>query len=647
MATAASRIRQERPRRRGSLGRRMALVLLPLVVIPVVAMGAVAYVRTRDILRQQANSQLVSAAETEASTLDQWARTREQRLQLGTQRTVLVEETRNLMQLTDVSLAPETSRQALRSELQNLQASEGEMLFSNLLVVRASDGLILASTRPEWENIALPAVRDHQMPLDALATRPLYNDPVLSPSNASILTLAPMRVTGAPSTDSVLVGVNSDLRLGALMQELQVYWEMRGVYRIERGATYFIMAPNLIIQQTRYATSPEAVEVSNHPVFAAIQTQDSGTMAYTTLDGVPVLGAYDWIPDWGLGVVAELPQSDVYADLGSLAPFSIALVLIAASLSVLVVVFVTNRLLRPLATLTKLAERITQGDWTYRAPEERNDELGALAAGLNRMADDLSGMYQSLEAQVEERTRQIRTAAAVARAVVSTPILDDLLRRAVELIRDRFGYYHVSIFMLDDEGKYAVLRESTGEVGRALKARGHQLAVGSQSIIGWVTGNNEPRVASDVSTDPVHFKNELLPETRSEAAVPLQVGGTVLGALDVQSTNPGAFSAEDIEVLQTLADQLSAAIQNARLAQASATAADRSRVISEVTGQFSGIMDVDSVLRTAAHALHRALGQPEIVVRLDAGQAEASTTEDGEEGATSVRTPPFVGGDRG
>jgi GAF domain-containing protein/HAMP domain-containing protein len=646
MDSAANTIRQERARRRGSLGRRMAFVLLPLVVIPVVFMGSVAYVRTRDILRQQANSQLVSAAESQASTLDQWARTREQRLQLGTQRTVLVQETGNLMHLADVSAAPQESREALRTELQNLQSRESEMLFSSLLIARTSDGLILASTRPEWENIALPALRDQRLPLDALATRPLYDDPVLSPSSASIVTLAPMRITGGQSADSVLIGVNSDLRLGALMQQLQVYWEMRGVYRIERGATYFIMSPDLIIQLNRYATSPEAVAVVNHPVFQAIQNDPSGTLAYTGLDGVPVLGAYEWIPEWGLGVVAELPQADVYADLNSLAPFSIALVAIAALLSVLVVVFVTNRMLRPLGTLTQLADRISHGDWTYRAPEERNDELGALAAGLNRMADDLSGMYQSLEAQVEERTQQIRTAAAVARAVVSTPVLDDLLRRAVELIRDRFSYYHVSIFMLDDEGKSAVLRESTGEVGSALKARGHRLAVGSQSIIGWVTANNEPRVASDVSSDPVHFKNELLPQTRSEAAVPLQVGGTVLGALDVQSTNPGAFSAEDIEVLQTLADQLSAAIQNARLAQASAMAADRSRVISEVTGQFSGILDVDSVLRTAAHALHRALGQPEIVVRLDAGETE-QPPEDGGDGQGDGRTPPFVGGSGG
>lgn len=114
----------------------------------------------------------------------------------------------------------------------------------------------------------------------------------------------------------------------------------------------------------------------------------------------------------------------------------------------------------------------------------------------------------------------------------------------------------------------------------------------------------------------MHFRNELLPATRSEAAVPLQVGGVVLGALDVQSQDPNAFTPEDLAVLQTLADQLSVAIQNARLVQMSAAAAERARLISQVTSQVTGVLEVDEVLETAAQTLHRALGQPEIVIRL-------------------------------
>jgi signal transduction protein with GAF and PtsI domain len=115
------------------------------------------------------------------------------------------------------------------------------------------------------------------------------------------------------------------------------------------------------------------------------------------------------------------------------------------------------------------------------------------------------------------------------------------------------------------------------------------------------------------------LKNELLPETRSEAAVPLQVAGKVLGALDVQSKEVNAFTPEALEVLQALADQLSTAIQNARLAQDSAMAAERARLLSDVTGKFGGLMDVERVLETAAHTLHRVLGQPEITITMVSG----------------------------
>jgi GAF domain-containing protein len=104
-------------------------------------------------------------------------------------------------------------------------------------------------------------------------------------------------------------------------------------------------------------------------------------------------------------------------------------------------------------------------------------------------------------------------------------------------------------------------------VGAQLKARGHRLALGSQSLIGWITSNRQPRVALDVAEDPFHFKNPLLPDTRSELAIPLIVGNRLVGALDVQSRAPNAFSPGDVQVLQTLADQLSVAIENAQLFQ--------------------------------------------------------------------------------
>jgi GAF domain-containing protein len=96
-------------------------------------------------------------------------------------------------------------------------------------------------------------------------------------------------------------------------------------------------------------------------------------------------------------------------------------------------------------------------------------------------------------------------------------------------------------------------------------ARNHKLAVGQTGIVGYVTGTGETRIALDVGSDAVYFNNPDLPQTRSEMALPLKVRGRVIGALDVQSTKAAAFSTEDIEVLQVLADQVALAIDNARI----------------------------------------------------------------------------------
>ncbi len=186
----------------------------------------------------------------------------------------------------------------------------------------------------------------------------------------------------------------------------------------------------------------------------------------------------------------------------------------------------------------------------------------------NRVAQSVARLEQqgtALEETVRRRTTQLSAAADIARAIAGSLDIGDLLAQTVNLIRDRFEYYHASVFLLDETGENAVVRESTGPVGKILKERPHTLAVGSQSIIGYVTAQRKARVALDVGQDAIHFKNPLLPDTRSELGIPLLVGERLLGALDVQSREPNAFTAADVSVLQNLADQLAIAISNAQL----------------------------------------------------------------------------------
>jgi PAS domain S-box-containing protein len=224
----------------------------------------------------------------------------------------------------------------------------------------------------------------------------------------------------------------------------------------------------------------------------------------------------------------------------------------------------------------------------------------------------------------QRRARLLAAAADVARAMTGALDRDVLLRTAVDLIRERFGFYHASIFTVEPGSTVAVLRESTGEAGAQLKARRHQLAIGSRSLVGAATAQRQPVVVQDVTNDPTHFKNPLLPDTRAEAVLPLLSGDTVVGALDVQSTVAGSFGTEDIAILVTIADQLAVALQNARLFDQTARQARRESQVVEITGKIRASGDMEAMLRTAVSELRRALGVGKAAVRLERPMAAGS-----------------------
>jgi GAF domain-containing protein len=173
---------------------------------------------------------------------------------------------------------------------------------------------------------------------------------------------------------------------------------------------------------------------------------------------------------------------------------------------------------------------------------------------------------------MQSRLLQLQTAAEVSRAATSILDIDELLNTSVNLIRDRFGYYYVGLFLVDENktseagaaADFAVLRAGTGEAGRAMLEEGHKLEIGGESMIGRCVASGQARIALDVGEEAMHFRNPHLPLTRSEMAQPLISRGQILGALTVQSTEEAAFSEEDVVVLQTLADQIANALINAR-----------------------------------------------------------------------------------
>jgi GAF domain-containing protein len=207
---------------------------------------------------------------------------------------------------------------------------------------------------------------------------------------------------------------------------------------------------------------------------------------------------------------------------------------------------------------TTLNEIIPQLTVAFQQSQTLTNELKSNQATLERQ-------IQEHTANLQNRNRQMALTAQVTREFSTIHNLDQLLNETVNLISDNFNFYHTGIFLLDETGHYAVLKAASSKGGRQMLARNHQLRVGEVGMVGYVTDRGVPRISLDVGEDAVFFNNPDLPATRSEMTLPLQVRGELIGALDVQSTESGAFDEEDVTVLQSLADQLALAINNTRL----------------------------------------------------------------------------------
>ena len=286
--------------------------------------------------------------------------------------------------------------------------------------------------------------------------------------------------------------------------------------------------------------------------------------------GLELLG--DSIVDLRLDRYQQNTQTLIFGLSSSIAVFIVFLVFILIQFSQRVVI-------NPLEEIVKVSRAMMLGDLNRQVVVQSKDEIGQLGTAFNDMSSQINNFVQTLEQRVAERTTeleesakhlekragQFESIALLARTITSIQDAKTLLSKITELVSERFGFYHVGLFLLDESRKYAVLNAANSEGGQRMLARKHRLEVGQTGIVGFVTATGNPRIALDTGTDAVYFDNPDLPETRSEMALPLRIGRTIIGALDVQSTEANAFSEDDIETLSILADEVSIAIENARL----------------------------------------------------------------------------------
>ena len=295
---------------------------------------------------------------------------------------------------------------------------------------------------------------------------------------------------------------------------------------------------------------------------------NTGVSTATGSDGTTWFVFNETVPGAPLALSAQLDSAFATAQLAELLSARRFVVFGLSAALALIGVFLLSRLIAaPINRLRQTTARMASGELDAPVPDtQRGDEIGGLARETAALGQKINLLVSDLENRVIARNRDIAATQEIARYAASQVNLQTLMDRVVDLIVASFpALYHAQIFLVDSDREYAVLRASTGEPGRQLLRRGHRLAVGSQSVIGQVSDGGDLVVARDTAASPVHRRNEFLLDTRAELAIPLKVGTVIIGALDVQSRQPDVFTPDLITALQTMADQVSITIQNARL----------------------------------------------------------------------------------
>lgn len=274
--------------------------------------------------------------------------------------------------------------------------------------------------------------------------------------------------------------------------------------------------------------------------------------------------------------LAIVDNADLVSGIGLARTVTAFAVLMAAAALISFVVYrMIGRAFKPLELVGETARQVLSGERAAAGPlvqpptttdgQPLND-MAALIAGFGTLQSQVTLLQNELDQGLNRYIRNLDIAARIGRETATLYDTDVLLNRAIDLISREYGFYHAQVFLIDDIGKNAVLVYSYGEAGKELLRRRHKLPVGGDSIIGRVTATGKPTIVNDTqASGTTHKFNPLLPNTRAEMALPLQVGEQIIGALDMQSQTPGVFREDDLYAFQLLADQIAVALQNARL----------------------------------------------------------------------------------
>jgi|GEM_PF-2979097 len=530
-----------------SLRARLLITFILLASLPVLITGIVSALINAQGLRNAAMDQLASTAQLKANEINSWVTSLQTNLSLVWQGKNFINSINGIIENSD---EVENLKQEVSNTFNEWNQTTG--YFDELFIMN-QDGIVIVSTIPEQEGkIFLTQPFFNEGLTGNYVTPPVYD---VSLSKYSILFSQPI----TDENGKVIGVIAGRANLGTLNS---IMLERAGLG--ETGETYLVGGNYALLSQLRFGDAKVGeAYIRTTGTTNAIESKSVGAELYNDYRDIAVLGSYLWIPDLEIALIAEHDQSEALQPSNQAFAITLGLMALTVAIAIGTAFLVTGTIVTPISQLVTVAENITSGNLDVSTKVERDDEIGVLAKSFNIMTNRLKELISSLEQRVADRTKALETSTEVSRRLSTILDRKELVAEVVNQVRNAFGYYHTQIYFYDETRENLVMAGGTGDAGRIMLEQFHKLAKG-RGLVGRAAENNEPILVSDTTQNPEWLPNPLLPETKSEAAIPISLGDFVVGVLDVQHNVVGGLKREDIDALHSIANQVAVAVQNAQ-----------------------------------------------------------------------------------
>jgi len=548
---------------------RLLIGFVLVALLPVIGVGISTYLVSYQNGRQQSIDRLESVAARKELAIQVWVQSLEQELQVASQTDYSPKLISNALKLSNEELYYTWYNDLVRKRLKYFVDQSAQ--FDEMFLVN-NKGEVVVSTHIEREAksygefIVYPA----ELTAPHIQFPFLWEAPnataVGQTDAASAFVLIPLK-----KEDGQFIGaIGGKVDIAALHEILN---EKTGLG--DTGQAYLVNWDYALLSGTGFSQTHDSGLVESDGIRRAIEQAASIAGNYASPSGRNVVGVYRWLPDLKIVLAVEQDSAEVFQAVSANTTINLVIAFIALILAVFAALFMTQNIANPITELARTASHIAEGDLEPMARIVREDEVGALARAFNSMTAQIRDLINSLEQRVQERTHELRkankaleqralqleTSAQVGREITSILDIDVLLNRVVELIQDAFGYYHVQVFLLEQDTRQFVMGASSGR--RIIQRQ--RLELGGNGIHSEAAKSGKIQLVRDTREHPNFSFDKELPETRSELVIPLKVGARVIGTLDVHDSKADAFSEEDMLVIQSLGDQIAVAIENANL----------------------------------------------------------------------------------